>query len=148
MTRAYGADALPRAQPLYSIGKCQEELGDIAGAERSYQASLELIEKHGAPNDPTLAYPLIRLSAIALDAGQHAEALARAERALEVQADGEAQLRADAKAAVAKALWVSGKDMARARSLADEAVAMYRELGKGADSQRERLEAWRKQHRL
>jgi tetratricopeptide (TPR) repeat protein/tRNA A-37 threonylcarbamoyl transferase component Bud32 len=144
----FGSDGIARAQPLYNLGLCHEGLGDIEAAESSFAASLAVIEQHAAAEDPTVAFPLIRLSDIALSKRRTAEALALAERALAVQADGAAKLRADAQAQVAKALWASRHDRRRARALADEASAAYRRLGKEAEGQLGQLQDWRAKHGL
>jgi tetratricopeptide (TPR) repeat protein/tRNA A-37 threonylcarbamoyl transferase component Bud32 len=145
---AFGPDSGEQAQPLYNLGLCQEALGDIDKAASSYAASLAVIEKHAGPDDPTLAFPLTKLSDIALTQGRTAEALAYAEPALAVQADGDAKLRADAQARVAQALWASGRDRRRARTLADEATTTYHRLGKEAEAQLDRLQTWRAKHGL
>ncbi|MEM6995193.1 MAG: serine/threonine-protein kinase [Myxococcota bacterium] len=145
--RKLGADHVSRAQPLYNIAFSLELLGRHAPAEPVYRESLAVIEAAGDANAPTLVYPLVGLARTLTASERAAEAVPLAERALRV-AKGHAQLEADAQAALARALVLSGADRQRARTLADEAAATFEALGGATAASLEELNVFRREHDL
>jgi len=147
LTKQLGADHPLRAQPLYNIATSLEADGRLEEAEQRYAASLAAVEAGGIAGDPGAAYPLIGLARVWLATDQAARAVAPLERALPLL-EGQAQLRADAKAALGRALVLSAGDRARAERLLDEAERALDSLGGPAESGLAELRSFRQQHRL
>ena len=147
ITERLGADHPARAQPLYNIATSLEADGRLAEAEQRFTESLAAVEDGGIPEDPGAAYPLIGLARVWLALDQPARAVAPLERALPLL-EGQAQLRADAKAALARALILSAGDRARAERLASEAEVAFESLAGPAAPALEELRSFRRQHGL
>lgn len=106
--------------------------------------AIGVLEALGADGEPWLPSALLSLAELHLDRKHPALAIAPAERALamlETRSDDDAPSHlADARFDLARALWDSGGDHKRARSLADLA-----RTHPGDDSRAE-IEAWRAAH--
>lgn len=140
--------AHPRgARPLYNLGLCAEEMENFAEAALYHSASLASLESPGGEASPMQSFPLIGLARVALADGRPADAIAFAERALRLT-EGDKLLTADARSQLAKAVWLTNRDRARARNLADAAIEAYLEEGTAADANRKELQDWREDHGL
>lgn len=143
-----GDQSLGLASPLYNLGVCADALGDVGEAADYAAQSLAVLEANTAPDDPQLSYPLTTLARALVNTERPTEAIPLAERALGLVLDGRMEVRADARGALARALWLSGEDRSRARKLADEAIREYEIIGPDADPNREGLERWRRAYGL
>ncbi len=125
---AFGPKDPFAAMPHHNLGLAAEALEDFEAAERSYDASLRLVEGAGDPEAVELTYPLTGLGRVYIAAGRPSDALPPLERALRL-AKGQPQMVVDAQVALVEALLASNGSRARARRLADEATVTLRSLG-------------------
>ena len=108
-----------------NIGSLLVEQGQHAEAEAELQRSLADLETALGAEHADLADPLLGLAELWLRTGRGAEALAPAERAYRLVAGGQANVRAAAGFALARAQVAAGGDRARAAGLGREAQAAY-----------------------
>ncbi|HWB77270.1 MAG TPA: serine/threonine-protein kinase [Nannocystaceae bacterium] len=103
--------------------------GDPAGAEKLYHRAIAIWEGALGQDHPTLAHPLVGLATIALDRGDATAALPFAERAhaLRSREGTQPEAIAETQFLLARALWDTGGDRVRARELAEQAAAFWRE---------------------
>ena len=138
------------ANSLNSLGELlyiQEKMDE---ARATVVEALAIQEKTLAADHPSVAVTLIRLGDIELAGGDAAAALGSFERVLAIRAgrDGEPLDLAEAKYAVARALWAAGRDRPRARTLLAEAEATFAELGASAKPLQDDLAAWKSDNGL
>jgi len=119
------------------------DLGRHAEAIAELRELLALQEAAGRPPGE-LAHTLLNLGNAQVIGGQAAEAVTPLERGLTLAAVGEDRefVRAQLTLALARALWASRKDRARARRLAEESAAALRLAGADAAQQLREVEAW------
>ena len=87
-----------------------------------FQIALKLVEKQLGPEHSDLSFYLSGMGHALLDQKQPKEALPYLERSLKLRnADGDPVATAEVQFAIARALWGSGGDRQRARSLAEQA---------------------------
>jgi eukaryotic-like serine/threonine-protein kinase len=117
------------ANALLAIGRLEEALA-------AYEKALAVREKAVGPQHPALAYYLTGIGQVQLQSGTPARGLPALERALTLrQQRGVGQTeRAETAFVLAQSLVASGRELARARRLADEARALF--LAAGAAGQR------------
>jgi tetratricopeptide (TPR) repeat protein len=131
------------AMPLSNQGEILNSLGRPREALDAFQRSIAIIEAEAGPRAAWLPYPLTGMGASLLALGRPAEAIAPLERARGIR-DGSEQYpipRGETRFALARALWESGGDRARARALA---VSAREEYGRatGAGKQVAEIDAW------
>ncbi|MEM7155254.1 MAG: serine/threonine-protein kinase [Myxococcota bacterium] len=118
-----GAKHVAVGATMGSLAMVRYHLEDYAGAQALHERELKIREAALGPDHPSLAYPLVGAAEAAIVQEHFAEALPLAERAVALRRGGKASPGGLGLACfiLAKALWGSGGDRARAQSLADEA---------------------------
>jgi hypothetical protein len=143
--QAYGSESLEasltlsnHSEHLLALGKTAEALDAARDALRGWQAHVG--------ESFVLAYPLIVIGSALLELGRPQEALAPLERALRLREAHvqDARLIAKTRFVLARALWASGTNRVRARTLAVEARDGYR--GEGSEEDRAAVDAWLAAH--
>lgn len=143
---AHGSDHPAFAAALGRVAEVQLGAGRYREAEASSRRSMEIwSSKHGADN-PELSFVLHRLGRALIGQGRPREAVVELERALEIHVGEDAAFLAEARAALAAALWDAGGDRARAASLARESRDALLRLGDPARGALERIDGWLAQH--
>jgi eukaryotic-like serine/threonine-protein kinase len=142
---------LGTSHPDYAIvlsnrGEILNALGRFGDARESFQAAMVTFEREVSADDRNLAYALTGLGMGWLQTGRFVEAIAPLERAMKIRekAEPESLKVSETKFALARALWDSGRDRARARALADaarESLARTSETAKRAE-----VEMWLAKH--
>lgn len=135
----------PQVAVVHSnLGHLLREKGRHAEALVHDRQALALREKHLGAADPEISAELLDVGSDLLGLGQRAEAAALFRRALQLQAARETSplVEAEARFALARALWPSRRDRAEAARLCDEARAGYERAGRAAREDLARLEAW------
>ena len=112
---------------LNNRGEILTALGRYREADDSFQRVLQAFEKEVGPDNVDVAYPLAGLGAVKLATRASVAAVPLFERALRLRQSTKTDpsLVAEAQFGLARALWDSGGDRARARSLAQQARATY-----------------------
>ncbi len=124
----------------------QEEYGE---AEAEHRAALAIYERALGPEHPDVAMARTDLADVLISQGRPDEALPLAEAswARHLEEDVLIENRAYVAFVLARALWsAKERDRGRARQLAEEALAAYREAGEVFASQVERTEQWLRTH--
>jgi tetratricopeptide (TPR) repeat protein len=127
--KTYGAASVPAGDAIGIRGEVLAGLGRFSEAEkddRECLAQREAVE----PNRAWVAYPLTALGKVLVAEGRVPEAVSALERARRIRESSEsnAALVAETEFALARALRVSGRELARARFLAQRALSRYRGL--------------------
>lgn len=135
------------ALTLFDVAFMQKEAGELEAAEQTFRRVLALWEGTLGTEHPQLVLALNALGDLALQAKRTGEAIAVLERAIEL---GEArgsppELVADARAALAHAVWEARGDRATALALAEKAAAVFREVRGQRVPALAELEAWMQQ---
>ncbi|MEZ4451832.1 MAG: serine/threonine-protein kinase [Nannocystaceae bacterium] len=136
-----GPDHPDVATALNNLAGLLMEEGDAAAARERYARALAIRER--APGQPRLADSLIGLAEVAMVEGRSPDAIASAERALRVSEEASlppASL-AEARFALARALWGGGVDRSRAQALARAALEAYRSA-EDQEGEVARVSAW------
>lgn len=131
--KAYGADDARLAATLSSIGIIELDLGQLDAAETHLSRALAMHEKSLGPDHAELGYDLAALAGVLMKRGKAAEAIPLAERAKAVRIKGKVDpgLIVEATYFIGQAMWLAGKDRARAEKLIREARAGYVKAGAG-----------------
>ncbi len=124
-----GVDPRDLGQSWFNVGETERQRRRFKQAADALGRSRALLEKALGAGHPEVATVLLAQGELALDRGKPAEAIAPLERALEIRKSGDPLERADVEVALAKALAFSGRDGARARALAEHALATFRAAG-------------------
>jgi tetratricopeptide (TPR) repeat protein/predicted Ser/Thr protein kinase len=136
------------ASGLYNLGNAHHATGDYDQAKALMQRSLAIQEASLDPEHPDLTFPLVGLARVALAQHRPGDAIPLAERAVTLREKGgvAAELLAEARFELARALWGapvdSGRDRARAWSLAEEARDGLRAVGRAGAEPLAMVEAW------
>jgi tetratricopeptide (TPR) repeat protein len=144
---ALGPEHVYLASGLYNLGNAHHATGDYDQAKALLQRSLAIQEKTLDPEHPDLAFPLVGLARVALAQHRPGDARPLAERAvtLREKAGIAANLLAEARFELARALWEAeadaGRDRERARILAEQARDGLRAVGK-SEATLATIEAW------
>ena len=144
--RARGPEHPDVAVPCVTLGEVLLDMGRPREAGEYFDRALLVREQAWGPLHPELAAPLTGQGEVLLALGRAAEALVPLERALALRASESvaSEAWAQTRFALARALWESRQDEARARRLAQEAEGA---LGHpGAEALRERIQTWRQAH--
>jgi len=123
---ALGPDHPLVAYPLVGLGRALVRAGDAGAAAPALERALALQEKALGPDQPQLTEALLGLGELALLQGKPAQALPVLERALVLD---KGMFRADVQLTLARALWDTGKDRARAFELIGKAQEHYHQIG-------------------
>ena len=118
-------------------------------AEALHKKALAIREKALGPDHPYVAESLVELASTCEKQNRLAEALPLVERAREIFGKGNVAPIWHAQAAfvLARVRWALGKDRARASSLAQEALELFKASGPGAEKRRREVERWLAEHR-
>jgi tetratricopeptide (TPR) repeat protein len=139
-----GPDSDDVAWALNRIGEIRLEEGAFADALAQYRRSLPMWEKAFGPDGTKVAYALTGMGRALIGLRDARGAIPPLERArkLRERSPGEPMLVATTDFALARALYEAGGDRVRARALAEEARAGYRNVGPGWRKQLAEVEAW------
>ncbi|HEY0132818.1 MAG TPA: tetratricopeptide repeat protein, partial [Nannocystis sp.] len=118
------------ADVLCNLGRALVLQGELSQAGEHYARALALLERSHDANFAGLAKPLTGQGLLALAAGRPADALPPLERALALGIADPAKL-AEARLALARALWDAKVDRPRARALAERARSELAIAGSG-----------------
>jgi serine/threonine-protein kinase len=134
---------------LSNIGIVLATQGDFARAQELFERSIALGEKSLGPEHPEVARPLYQLGQLLDEQGHHAGAIAPLTRALAIFVAAVGTDHPDSAGAqfvLARALWGSGGDRARAQALAAEAAGTYRAAGEVAAAELDDVLRWQRSH--
>ncbi len=151
--KALGADHPDVAASHNNLGVLLGMVGKLAEAEAEHRAALAIREHVLAPDHASIAESQDNLATILLERGQPAEALPLAEKAWALRQRGEVPPAWAGETAflLGRLLWISDRSTgarARARQLAQEALALYSKAdGKHAD-ELEEIREWLAAHPL
>ncbi|MEM9462100.1 MAG: serine/threonine-protein kinase [Myxococcota bacterium] len=146
-----GSDHPQVARSLSTLGHVLQRQGDYDDARIHHQRALTIGEKVLGPDHPQMAHALLGLATVALDAGDRASARSHAEQAVSIReaATVAPNLLAEARFALARALWSTHHEQARALALANQArdaLAAAKAPGDtGVDLAQ--IDAWLAEHR-
>ena len=146
-TKSYGPDNVMVAMTLSNRSEILEGLGRHADALATETRALELFRDKLPPDHFWLAYPLTAMGRTLTSSGRAGEAISHLERALAIRlkSDPRPEPVAEARFALAAALWDGSRDRPRSRWLAEEALAIYRERP-GLARRKGEVEAWLASH--
>ena len=138
-----GAGHPDLANQLSNRGEILRFLGRHAEARSSFERARSIWERELGAENSLLAYPLTGIGATYLAEGDAANALVPLSRAFKLRRahDTDPSRRAETSFALARALWDSGRDYARARTLAEEAKNAYASTS-GSRDQLVEVENW------
>jgi hypothetical protein len=147
--RAFGRGSPRLATPLNNRGEALMHLGRYAEAEHDLSESLERYAEYVPVDHPWVAYPLTALGTTLLATDRAKEALPVLERALQIREHAEptSDLVAETRFTLARALWETGTQRARARMLAATAGDTYNKAP-SLSARAAEVKAWLEQHRL
>jgi tetratricopeptide (TPR) repeat protein len=148
---ALGPDHPEVATAHSNLAKVLYDQEEYAQSEAEQRAALAIYEAALGPDHPDTMTSRSDLADVVLAQGRPAEALVLAEQSWAQRGDEGVLIenRAYAASVLADALWdVEGpaRDRARARQLAQEALASYREAGDPYAADVERVEHWLETH--
>jgi hypothetical protein len=140
----YGPDHVDVALGQAEIASALRGLHRNDEAIAEADASTAIYEKDFGPEHVDLYLPLCEKGRALLAEGKAKAALAPLERSLALGKPGEVDpvLLADAKLALGQALTETGKDRARGRKLADEAIAQFTSADTPEPERAEAARAW------
>jgi len=144
-----GAEHPRVAIALSNLGATLRALHKPADALAAFQRAIEINERRFGPDYADSFDALLGVGQSLVALGREREALAPIERVLKMATSGEPNVwgAAEARFALAKALWGSGGDRTRARALAVEARAGMAEVANAvARRQLAEIDAWLAQH--
>jgi tetratricopeptide (TPR) repeat protein len=147
--KALGADHPDVAAMTYNMGDQLVGAGRIAEARPLFERALATWEKALGKDHPKVAFALTGIGICDLHAGAAAKAIPPLERALALResSTGDPWDRADTRFNLAKALWQTGRDRARAKTLAEGARADYAASGDGAKKELADVAHWLEAHK-
>jgi tetratricopeptide (TPR) repeat protein len=145
---ALGPDHVQVGAILNNIGIVLHRQGDPNGAIEQHRRALAIWEKEMSPDHPMLAFPLQWIARAELSRGRPRDAIAPLERAERLATAGQlAPIElANIHDRLARALWDGGGDRARARTLAEQALATFTAGGPEKADERAALERWLVEH--
>jgi tetratricopeptide (TPR) repeat protein len=127
--RVLGPQHAHVGQSLQSLADVELRLGLTEQAKHGYERALELWDVALGPDNTQQAFALLGLSRVATRQGRDTDAVSLAERALELRTkNGAPPLDLGyARFSLARARWSAGEDRARIITLAEQALASFRE---------------------
>jgi tetratricopeptide (TPR) repeat protein len=138
----FGQEHPAVAEALDAVGMSLIGLKQHDEARKTFEAALAMRRKLLGPEHADLVYSYDGLGRALLEQGRAAEALSPLEKALAFK-DVEPETQAEVGFNLARALWESGKDRARAKAVARGARERYASLGKQARVKE--IDAWMKE---
>jgi serine/threonine-protein kinase len=145
LERTVGKDHVDLAYPLFNIGNGLVNQGRYAEAVPYDERALAIRVAALGETHPHVAYPLMGLGRCRLELGQVDEALGLLERAVTILAASESDPNplAQARFALAQALWKANRDRGRALALAKEARRTWADPQNGRWSEElAEVDAW------
>nr|WP_276604822.1 serine/threonine-protein kinase [Nannocystis sp. RBIL2] len=129
---------------LHDLAYAQGLSGELPAAEQNLRRALSIWEAAFDANDPRIAALLSALGEVLLMSGQPEEAVKVLERSVRIgEANGALPERlADARVALAKAVWAARRDRVGALAIAAKATAVYRAAGSARAEFLAQTEAW------
>lgn len=144
--RTYGPRHPQYGSTLGNIGTLLAARGELAQAELYQQRALLIAEETSGHDNPLLVPPLTNLAAVLRARGSAEAALPLLERALALEPADPSHL-ATIRFELAETLWEIGRDLARARLLADQAHEAFERLGEPYRNKADEARRWLEVHR-
>jgi tetratricopeptide (TPR) repeat protein len=146
---AGSADSVQLAEILQFLGEALEADGEVTEAQAADERSLAMFERLLGPEHSRLAFVLGNLALVELDLGQSRKAVDFGERAAKLaqSSDGDPDQLSQILFTLARAVAQSGRDPARALSLATKAHEGYLKAGPRYQDEVERTQQWISTHR-
>jgi tetratricopeptide (TPR) repeat protein len=128
-------------ESVYQLGYVEKAGGNLEAARAAFEEYLRLNEEHRPEDRESQVHALVGLADVALLQDEPVKAQAEMERALLLLGEGaeQAGLRVAVRFNLARALEARGREVGRARGLAEAALA---EAASVPDEQREMIELW------
>lgn len=141
-------DGVGTALQFANLGVLESRRGRHSSAIAHCRHAVQLYERSAAPDDPRLAFPLRVMALSLIELGRPHDAIAPLERALllHVPESYDAAQRPKTMLALARALWASDGDRARARRLATEAEVELVASGRKDSAEFHEVGDWLRQH--
>jgi len=146
--RASGADHPDVAMALHNLAHVHEKRGDRDLALTEQARAVDIFERALGPEHPDLVVALQGMADMTARRGDHDRVVELRERVVAILAKApvpDVRQIAEAKLALAKALWQQGRERPRARELATDAANGLRTAGPEAATQLAVVEAWLRQ---
>jgi tetratricopeptide (TPR) repeat protein/predicted Ser/Thr protein kinase len=142
--RALGPAHPKVAFALTAQGEILSETGGCAEVAPKLARAVEILEARYGAEHPYISYPLVDAGRCLLDGGDPAAAIAPLERALAIRraAKGTAAELATASFQLGRALWDSGRDRDRARTLVRDARDQLAGVAVGRARELAEVDAW------
>ncbi len=144
--KALGPDHATLGFALINYGEGLRAAGKPVEAIAAFERSRKIIEAAFGGDHVILAHPWFGIGMAELQRGRARVAVTWLEQAVARRDRAGAELdrneQAEARAGLARALVAAGGDRARARALAEQAIAAWKELGGNFDRRRQELEGW------
>jgi tetratricopeptide (TPR) repeat protein/predicted Ser/Thr protein kinase len=123
-------------------------MGRLEQARAGFERAVKIFEDALGPKHPYVVTPLLGIGQVHLARHQAASAIVPLERALAIAEakPGDGFELAEARFALARALWDSGQDRERAKALATWALATYKAAGLRGSRELPAVEAWLARH--
>ncbi len=142
--KALGPDHPDFAHALVNLAQLHYVVGDYSQARTLHERALAIWEKVGGPDHIDVAASLAGLADVSVAVGDNRGAVRLLERAIKIysQHAGVQQGEPAAAFALAKGLIAGGGDRSRARALAEQARAGWREAGEAEAERLAEIEQW------
>jgi tetratricopeptide (TPR) repeat protein/predicted Ser/Thr protein kinase len=124
--KALGPEHPEVANTLVCLGRALVRIGELSEAELQLQSGLTLGQRTLGSEHALIAEAMLGLGELHLARGRPAQALAPLERALVIRPPADS---AETRFTLARALFTTGQDQARAQRLAADALEHYRRIG-------------------
>ncbi|MEP7009105.1 MAG: serine/threonine-protein kinase [Acidobacteriota bacterium] len=143
-SKALGPEHPATALALHNIGVTLDQSGQPGEALPFFEKSLSISEHALGPDHPTIVETLLAIADAETHDGHPERALPRLERALKAveKGDMDADLGGRTRFALASVLGKARRDSARAKALAERAMADFASLGKDGEELRKEVEVW------
>ena len=134
---------------LLTLSMARDLLGNEKEALVGYERAATIFREHYGEEHPNYAVVLIGIANIRWSEGAHEEALATYERVVAIYEGLEGasvENHASALFSLAQALAEVGRDLARARALAERSLELYRSMGEYRPAAADTVEEWLQEH--
>jgi tetratricopeptide (TPR) repeat protein/predicted Ser/Thr protein kinase len=149
LEKRFGSNHSKVANTLNNLGEIDLWQGKPKDALQRHQQAHETRAQFLDDDHPEVAYGLSQLARAEVALGLHAEAKQHAERSLQIlekPAQVRPELKAEARFALARALWVDASREERALSLARQAGEGFKEAGAQCWRESKQVEEWLAEH--